>query len=678
MAQNSLLHPVDELHYDTYKPAHAAAALKATEAIARQNLAAIEAVESGKHTIKNTLLALTRATDDFDSVVGKISHLESVIGEPWRKADLLATERATELGNDISLNKKLYDAMIALRESPAHAKATTAEKRLLKDIIEDYERGGIALPAAKQKRLRAIRQALSEASTRFSQNVVKALDASGMHVLDAAELKGMTADFKAECRKAAQKKKLNGYWVQRSEPNYIKIMTDCEVRATRLAMHKAGRDDSLMPNEQLTKDILKLRYELAALLGYKTYADFATADRMAKTGTTAREFIRELRKRYQPGVAGEHAALEEFAKTYERDPNFKLHISDVESGLDFYYAQRLRNQQFDLDEKELAKYFPAPVVLQGMFDTLSTLYGVTFKQLPDVPAWHKTVDVYAIYDEAGGHLATVWCDWYARDGKHRGAWMNNLYVADRANGTIDKPHLGHVCANLDPPRGNKPSMLTFDDVRVIWHEFGHFMHLTMNRTELPEQSMIGCEWDFIEAPSQIMENWPWQTEVLKQITKHSETGQPMPDELIQKLQASQLFRVAGKAARQLMFAEWDLALHMDYADAPPEDPLKVCADIKHSIYNMELAPYDKTLLTFTHIFAGGYAAGYYSYKWAEAIEADLFALIKEQGVLNPSVGRRYRDKVLARGSEVDAADIVRDFLGRDSTPDAMLKRDGLL
>ncbi|HSX16992.1 MAG TPA: M3 family metallopeptidase [Patescibacteria group bacterium] len=677
MANNSLLHPVNELHYGTYKPADAKQALTATEKAGRKNIAAVLALADADRTFDNTLLALTRSTDDFDSIVGRISHLESVLGEDWREADLLATAMATKLANDVSLNKDVYDALVVLKKSKHYAAASAAQKKLLDDTIQDFERGGIALPEAKKKQLKDLRHKLSKATTQFGQNVVKAHDKAGIHVTDAAALAGLSKPFLTECRAAAKKKELTGYWVRQTEPNYVKVMTDCTVRDTRLAMYKSAKSEGLAPNEKLAKEILKMRYELAALVGYKTFADYATADRMAKTGKAARDFITGLSERYQPGVAGETAELEQFAREYEKDPGFKLHISDVESGLDLFYAQRLRNQKFDLDEQQVREYFPVATVLQGMFDVLRTLYGVTFKRLPEMPAWHPDVEVYAIYDEQGCHLATVWCDWFAREGKHGGAWMNQLHVADRAQGKALEPHLGHVCANLQPPHGDQPSLLTMDEVRVIWHEFGHFMHLALGRTELVEQSMMSSEWDFVEAPSQIMENWPWQDEVLQIIGKHYKTGKPMPASLIKNLRASRDFRVAGKAVRQLMFAEWDLALHMDYADAPPADPLRIAADIKERIYGMKPASYDKTLLTFTHVFSGGYAAGYYSYKWAEAIEADLFTEFEKGGVLNPAVGRKYRDKVLARGAEVKAAEIVKGFLGRPSTTAAMLRRDGM-
>lgn len=676
MNQNTLLHQINELHFDRYDPADAAKALTASEATARQNIAAILALKDTERTFNNTLLALTRCALDFESVVGRISHLESVLGEPWRAADLLATKRASQLSNDIALDSKLYQALLVLRKSPHYKQASPARQKLLTDTLQDYERGGIALPDDKKEQLKQLRHELSEASTHFSQNVVKAQEKSGLHITDSQALDGLADDFIAACRAAARAKKVSGYWVQNNEPNYIKVMTDCTVRDTRLAMYKIVKSAGLAPNERLTKEILAKRYELAKLLGYQTFADLATADRMAKTGKIARHFIQDLMQRYQPGIRGEHAALRDFAREYEHDPTLELHISDVDSGYDFYYASRLRDKIHDLDQQKLREYFPFATVLAGMFDVLSTLYGVTFKRLRQ-PTWHKDVQVYGIYDEQGKHLAIVWCDWFARVGKRPGAWMNNLYVADRANGTVAEPHLGLVCANLEPPRGSRPSLLTFEEVRTIWHEFGHFMHLALGRTELIEQAMSACEWDFIEAPSQIMENWPWHAEVLQHISKHYRTGEPLSATLIKNLQASRNFRVAGKAIRQLIFAEWDLALHMDFADAPPADPLAITAAIKQRAYGVTPEPYDRSLLTFSHVFAGGYAAGYYSYKWAEAIESDLFTIFEKQGVLNPQAGRAYRDGVLARGAEAPAATVVHDFLGRPSTPNAMLRRDGL-
>ncbi len=676
MNNNSFLHPTNELHYDKYRPADAAAALDATEKLAHANIAAIVAVPDGDRTIDNTLLALSRCAEDFYGVAARIGHLESVLGKPWSKADLLATERASKLGNEIGLNEDLYKALVALRALPATKKASAPRQKLLKDTIEDYERGGIALPKKQKETLKKLRKQLSEATTKFGQNTVKAQDAAGVHITDIAELKGLDDDFIKQAQAAAKKKKLDGYWLQMSQPNFVKVMTDCAVTGTRHAMYKTGKSDGLEPNRKLAQNILALRTQIAHMLGFTTFADLATVDRMAKTGKTARDFIHDLRQRYQPGVAGEIDELRDFARAYEHDPQLELHISDVESGLDFYYASRLRAQTYSLDEKKVREYFPFDTVLQGMFQVLGTLYGVSFKKISE-PAWHKDVQVYAIYDENGGHLATVWCDWFARKGKRSGAWMNDLYVANRADGNVTEPHLGLVVGNFDPPRASKPSLMTMDEVRTMWHEFGHFMHLTLNRTELEEQSMTGCQWDFIEAPSQIMENWPKKKEILQIIGKHYKTGDVIPDDIIANLDKAENFRVASKAVRQLIFAESDLALHMDFADDPNVDPVVVSNKIKEAAYGMKTEPYDKSVLNFTHVFSGGYAAGYYSYKWAETIEADFFREFEKHGVLNPAAGRRYRDKVLARGSEVDANDIVRDFLGRDSTVDAMLIRDGI-
>ncbi len=676
MNKNSFLHPIGELHFDTYLPNDAKEALEITEKLAKKRLNDLIAIPDQDRTFVNTLFALRHAQAELKMITDIICHYDSVLGKPWREAKSFATAISTRLSDAIIFDPNIYRALVELRKSPHYKKANKARRKLLDDSIISRELKGVHLPDDKKNRIKKIRRQLNKATLRFEENVVKARDSAGVHAQRIDDLAGVSKDLIAEAKKAAEAKGLKGYWVPYSEPNFARVMTDCHVAKTRESLYKTMRFHGLGSNKKLTQKILRLRNEYADILGFKTYADVATKRRMAGSGKNARDFIEELITLYRPGIEAEKVEVEAFARRYEKNPQFKLPIYESDNVQNFYYASRLRDEKFGLNEQEIREYFPFTAVLEGLFNILQILYGVSFKAIKTA-TWHPDVQVFAIYDENKMHIATVWCDWFARKGKHGGAWMDSLYVADRADGATDKPHLGYVCANIQPGVDGRPSLLTMREAETIWHEFGHFMHLALSRTELAEQSMMDCEWDFIEAPSQIMENWLWHEQTLPLITKHYKTNKPMSGDLIKKLVAARRFRACHRVGIQLSQALKDLRLHMDFANDATIDPVAVDHAVKKQIFGVQPKPYDLNIYAFTHIFAGGYAAGYYSYKWADAIQADFFGEFKPNP-LSPDVGRRYRDKVLARGSELPAQQIVRDFLGRDSSTRAMLKRDGIL
>ena len=677
MPSNSFLQSIDELSFGSYFQADVEPALDHTEELSRRRLHDLLEVAPDERTFGNTVLALTRATKEFEAVARLVSHLESVLGEPWRTADELATQRSIKLVSEISFHQGLYTALTTYRETSAEiSRLPMHQRKLLDDLIRDYERDGVNLPADDIERLKAIRLQLGAAMTAFGQNVVTTSDAAGLAIEDEAALDGLDDDFIAACRTSATGSDESGLWLSYSHPNYVKVMTECRVRSTRQAFYQVALTHATQLNEPLVKEILALRQELAQLLGYAHYADYVLDERMARNGQTAQAFVNDLADRYRTQAETERDMLQAFARELESDPYLELDASDLNTGRDFYYADKLRQSQICLIEQDLQSYFQLDNVLTVMFRTLATLYGVSFRKVRK-PVWHVDVEVYELRDECDHHLATVWCDWLARQGKRDGAWMNLYLVADRADNSYAEPQLGYVCANFAPPLGEKPPLLTFDDVKAVWHEFGHFMHLALGRPQLVEHSIMNCLLDFVEAPSQIMENWVWQPEVLTAMAKHYITGKPLPAATIAALLASRRFNVATKAMFQLSLSAADLAAHIDYDPRGEVDLSEYLHPLKQRYIAVPVAPDAGTMTAFSHIFAGVYGAAYYSYKWAEAIEADLFSRFALQGVLNPVVGRRYRDLVLARGSEVEPDELIRAFLERPSNLDAMLDRDGI-
>lgn len=675
MSKNSFIHPVNEVRFGTYKPQDVKPALDEALQYAQKVEKTIAAIAPKDRTYQNTIQALNDSTDKLELICGIVGHLAGVLGGPWHKIDELVSEKMAAFGARRSLNKKLYQAIVVIWDHRKELALTPAQTRLVEDYRISFERSGIALPEDAKRRLKLIKARLAKLNSMFERNATQANDKAHIVVSKVEELAGVDEDLVQTWHQAAKDKKLAGYYVQYSAPNANAIMCHCSVAKTRIKFQKMSLQRA-PKNEKLIYEILALRKELATILGYNNFVDYVTERRMAKNSKNVRDFNNQLYKTFRPAMLKDAEKLRNFIRKLQDNPTYELHATDVMTGVAPYYALKMNAEKLGIDEKTIREYFALDKVVQVMFETLGTLYGLTFQQV-DLPKPHKDVTVYKIYDEKKRHLSTVWCDWYARKGKRAGAWCNTFYEAERANDTVAEPHLGLVCANFPPPSKNKPSLLSIRDVETAWHEFGHFIHVTCSKTELREQSGFNTKWDFVEAPSQIMENWVWTDEVLSKMAQHYKTKEPLPKDIADKLRSSRTFWAAEVIMWTLSWSVLDQLLHTEY-NATKNGPLfDYCRTIKANYFAAPIPEYDKSMCTFTHIFAGGYNGAYYSYQWAEVIEADLFSRFEKEGVLNPKTGRDYRDKVLARGDEVDPDVLVRDFLGRDATPDALLKRSGI-
>lgn len=675
MPTNSFLQPVGTVAFGAYVPEDVEQAMDATELRVWEQVDGLLAVPAGERTFDNTVLALAEATDELSTVRMVVNHLAQVIGGPWYAVNERATEREAEVRNRLRFHQGIYRALLELSDRPGYASSLSAPRcKYLKEVVLTYERDGIALDEVRQAELKQVAMELSAAEVAFTRNVSEAHDAAGLLVTDAAELDGLSEEFISSCREAAQKRGLDGWWAQFNGPNFQYLMSNCRVRATRQAFYRvqvtAGRDTNL----SLAHDELLLRRRMAQLLGYADYPDYALELRMAKDGRTAAAFIDRLSALYRVAARSEHDELVEFARQFEADPALELDASDVV--VEGFYAARLRAGRVGLDEEQLRDYFTLGHVREVLFSTIGALYGLEFRRA-QAPAWHDDVEVYQAWD-GDRHLSTIWCDWYARPGKVAGAWADVFYTAPRSGGEVKVPSLGCVVCNFPPPGPDGNSRLSIRDVETLWHEFGHAMHMTCNMSELRQQSGFSCRWDFIEAPSQIMENWVWVEEVLSRMAVHYKTAESLPPDVMAKLLACRSFRAATAAMRQFSFAAQDLAMHREYEGNSPEQLLDFYRGVRQRFFPVPIHPEDAYVCSFKHVFGGDeYAAAYYSYKWAEAIEADLFSAFKPDRYLSRDVGMRYREEVLAPGAEREPDELVRAFLGRASTPDAMLERDGI-
>lgn len=675
MSKNSFLHPVNQVRFGTYKPEHVKEALDAALKEAASIEKSILAIPAKARTFENTIIALSESTEQLGLVAGIVGHLSGVLGKPWQKYDELISEKSAKFTTRRSLNKRLYQAIMVIKSNSKKLNLSSAQLRLVDDYVSWFERSGITLPEDQKRRLKQLSARLAKLSSVFERNATQGSDKAHLVVKDAEDLAGVDDDLIELWQKTAKEKGKKGYYIQYSSPHYDAIMRFCDVKNTRVAFHKVSSQRA-PKNEKVIYETLALRKELAGLLGYKNFVDYVVERRMAKSSKKVGDFNIKLYQTFKPAMLKEAAQLTKFIKTIEKDPQYKLDATDVMGGIPLYYGQKMNSSASGVDMNAIREYLPLDQVVEALFKTLHTLYGVTIKPANE-PAPHKDVKTYHVYDEKGRHLSTVWCDWFARQGKRAGAWCNTFYEAPRANDTIDEPHLGLVCANFTPPTKTKPSLLSIRDAETVWHEFGHFMHATCSKTELREQGGFRTKWDFVEAPSQIMENWIWTDQVLSDMARHYKTKKPLPKDIINKLRKTRVFWSAHKTMWTLHWSTIDQMLHTKYDPAKDGPLFAYCHTIKGKHFAAKVPLYDQNICTFTHIFAGGYYGAYYSYQWAEAIEADLFSRFEKEGIFNPKTGRDYRDKVLARGDEVDPDVLIRGFLGRDTTLDAMLKRDGI-
>jgi len=681
LTQNPLLEPRFDIPFDRIKPEHILPALTQLIEVAQERLERIITL-GGPRSFENTLLALSEMDRELEFALGLAGHLEGVVTTPELRAawnSVVPLYSAFYAG--IALNAGLWKS---LKEYAAtdEAKALSGPRaRLLVKTLEGFRRQGADLEGQDKARMAWIASRLAELSTQFGQNVLDATKAVDWDFGEGdARLGGLTRTALEAARLSAQAKGQQGYRFTLQAPSYTAVMDYADDSSFRREMwlaynHKATASE--FDNRPLLIEILALRQEKAHLLGYSSYADLATEDRMAGSGARVRGFLEDMQIRIQPFFERENTELLEFYRSIVGKDAPELQPWDVA-----YYAEKLRQSRYEFDPEETRPYFALEQVLSGLFEIVRRTSGVTVTEAVPSSVWHPEVKFYDIYDEVGQHIASFYTDWFPRDSKRGGAWMNRFLVADRAGGRLEphllQPHLGLMCGNLTPPTGDKPALLTHREVETVFHEFGHLLHLALSSVELREQAGTQVARDWVELPSQLMENWCWERETLDLFARHYQTGEALPEELFVKMMAAQNFWAANTAMRQLSFGTVDIRLHSDYTLETDGDPLEFSRQVMAPFYTTPLPPEFASIASFGHLFSGGYAAGYYSYKWSEMLEADAFGRFRREGLLSREVGRQYVDTILSKGNSDDPAQLFRDFMGRDPDPEALLERSGLV
>ncbi|TXH03838.1 MAG: M3 family peptidase [Nevskiaceae bacterium] len=652
----------------------------ALDAVLARNRAQLETLLAGTAapTWENLIEPLEDMGDRISHAWGPVQHLFGVTSTAgWRKAFNACLPKLTEYSLELSQSEPLYRAYRALADSPAFAGFSATRRKVVNDALRDFKLSGIALPDAQKARFKEIALRLSELQSKFEENLMDSIQAWSKHVTDERLLDGMTDAARQAARDKAQAKQLDGWLLTLDFPSYDAVVTYATNRELRRELYTAyatrasdqgplaGQHD----NTPLMSEILALRDEEARLLGFANFAELSLATKMAETPDEVEHFLLDLARRAKPRAQQELDELRAYAKQLDG-------LDDFQPWDSAYYAEKYKEEKLGLAEEELRPYFPAAQTIDGMFALVQRLYGIRIEKTEGVAVWHPDVTTYAVKNAAGELIGGFYLDPYARADKRGGAWMDECLSRRRTPQGLQRP-VAYLTCNFTPPVGGKPALLTHDEVVTLFHEFGHGLHHLLTQVDEAAVSGIrGVAWDAVELPSQFMENWCYDRATLRQLGRHWQTGAPLPDDFIAKLQRSRSFLNGLATLRQIEFALFDLRLHRDYAAARGARVLETLAQVRREVAVIEPPAFNRMPNSFSHVFAGGYAAGYYSYKWAEVLSADAFAAFEESDFA-PETGARFRDTVLAQGGSREAMDLFIEFRGRKPSIEPLLRHSGL-
>jgi len=698
---NKLEHPFfQDIPYPAWSQMTAEQGLEDTRAaldISRSKIAAICALKPEETTFENTFLAYSKVMSELDQAQGYMGHLSSVMDNPeLRKVQESLIPELSEFSASIIANERLWAVIKAAAAQPWAKELSPAKRRFVQQVVDSFRDSGADLSPEGKARKAEIGQELAQLTHQFGKNVLDSTNAWELVITDKSQLSGMSDDWMAKAQASARKK---GYgsdeapaWrITLDYTSFGEVMRDCTVEATRkkcwegqCTIGKGGKYD----NEKIVARVMELRRELAELLGFKTYADLTTAHRMVGSGEKAMAFVDGMMEKVKPAFEKECAELLDYISKCKGEKTTLLNPWDRR-----FYMNKMAKELYDFDPETLRPYQLCDNVLKGMFAIYSHLYNVSFEELPGIclkpgeicPAgkievWHPEVRIFKVTDnKTGAHMGSFYMDLFPRETKRAGAWVMPMRFGDPGkDGQPRQPHLATLEGNLTPAAGDKPALFSHYDVETLFHEFGHMMHNMLSDTELQAHAGSSVAWDFVELPSQLNENWTWEPEGIATYAFHYQTGKPVPAELVKKLLDSRYFLPATDNMGQLCIAKLDLEMHMNYNEKfKGKDLDKSTADLLRPWRIAFSAESPSIMRNLTHCITGGYSAGYYSYKWAEVLAADAFTRFKKEGVMNARTGADYRATILRQGDSKPAAEVYRDFMGRDPNPDALLQSQGL-
>ncbi len=660
--------------FDAIQPEHIAPAIDALLADAEAAVKTAETVSPV--TWASFAEPLDDATERLWRAWGQVGHLQAVVNTPaLREAYNANLPKVTRFGSALGQNLALYQQYRALADAPEAAQYDAARRKVLENALRDFRLGGAELDDAGKARYSAIREELSALSATFSQNVLDATDAWSLHVQDPAELAGLPDDVIAAARAAAEKEGLAGWKLTLQMPCYIPVQTYAEHRPLREALYRANAirasefGDATLDNSGNIDRVLALRAELATLLGFANYAEYSIATKMAEDAPQVLGFLRDLAARAKPYAQRDRAELEAFARD-------ELGMAALEAWDLAFAAEKLKQARYSYSEQDVKQYFTEPKVLDGLFSVIRSLYGLAVQ--PDsAPVWHPDVRFFRVVDAQGALVGQFYLDLYAREGKRGGAWMDDCRNRRETAAGVQTPLVYLVC-NFGKGAQGQPATFSHSDVTTLFHEMGHGLHQLLTRIgELGVAGINGVEWDAVELPSQFMENFCWEWDRVQAMTAHVATGEPLPRALFDRMLAARNFQSGMFTVRQLEFALFDMQLHSEFD--PTQDSVQALLErVRDEVAVNRPPAWNRFPNQFSHIFAGGYAAGYYSYKWAEVLSADAYAAFEEAPDNVTETGRRFRDEVLSRGGSRSAAENFAAFRGRAPTVDALLRHNGMV
>ncbi|MDH5300261.1 MAG: oligopeptidase A [Gammaproteobacteria bacterium] len=679
MTNNPLLRNEGLPAFSAIQPEHAEDAIDQLTTRNRQTVQQLLDANSN-YSWDNLVQPLEEIEAQLSRAWSPVSHMNSVVNsDSLREAYNACLPKLSAYATEMGQNERLFHAFKQIADGDEYRRLDHAQKKIIDNALRDFRLSGVELSAEKKDAYKDIMQKLSNLTSKFEENLLDATQAFTKLISDESELAGLPESALGLARQAAQQQDKQGWLLTLEFPSYFPLITYADNRELRKEMYTAyvtrasdeGPNAGQWDNGPVMDEILALRHQAAQLLGFHNYAERSLATKMATRTDQVMNFLTDLAKRSQPMAHAELKELRDFAKN-------QFGVTDLQAWDYSYYGEKLRQHKYAITQEELKPYFPETNVIPGMFAVVEKLYGLKIREKTGVDTWHKDVRFYEILQDDGSVRGQFYLDLYARQKKRGGAWMDDCLPRMKKNGQLQTP-VAYLTCNFTPPVGDKPALFTHDEVETLFHEFGHGLHHMLTQIDYPSVSGIsGVPWDAVELPSQFMENWCWDRQALNLFAKHYETGANIPDELFKRMLAARNFQSGMQMLRQIEFSIFDFRVHLEFDPAKSGRIYDVLNDVRKEIAVVQPPSFNRFAHSFSHIFAGGYAAGYYSYKWAEVLSADAFSLFEENGIFDRETGLKFLNSVLANGGSKEPMELFVEFRGREPQIDALLRHSGIV